>query len=128
LKILKKEPFGNIYNHAEYFLRSNSLNIQNIVNAFLEHFEREQAAYISKLYSRITVSTLLSYLGDRYTDLNDYLGKYSWRIDNDGQAVTTKKVAGSSNYDQKAGLSFLNEMTVMMENISKTNSLINVAK
>jgi hypothetical protein len=125
---LRKNPYCDIYSHAEFFLRSNSIDHQNIVLAFLERFEREQAAFIARMFSRISLSTLMGYLGNRVNDLNEYLSKYSWRFEDNGQIIVTNEFYDKNYLARKDNLSFLNEMTVMMENISKTNNLIKIVK
>jgi hypothetical protein len=62
-KKFRKDLYCDIYSHATYFLRSNSIDLQNVVKAFLAVYEREQATYIARLYSRLKVSTLSEYLG-----------------------------------------------------------------
>jgi hypothetical protein len=62
-KRLSKEPFIDIYGHLYFFLRSNSIEVNTIASAYIKYYEKMQANFISKFYSKIKLSTLRKLLG-----------------------------------------------------------------
>jgi hypothetical protein len=46
-------------------MRSNSLEVNSIAIAFIQLYEREQAVYVSKFYTRMKIGTLKRLLGKK---------------------------------------------------------------
>ena len=65
--------------------------------------------------------TLLNYLGNHVRQLDQYLLKYNW-IEKD-DAIYPSPIEDVSILN-KDNLDFINNMTVYLENITKTNKLI----
>lgn len=58
-----KDPFCDIYSHIYFFFTINSQEINILAQVYLNIYEREQAVYLSKLYSKMKFTTLKNYLG-----------------------------------------------------------------
>ncbi len=64
-KLLRHEPYCNISNCLNFFFGSNSMEVNQIVQAFNIYYQREQAEYISKFYSKISLGTLKKLTGKK---------------------------------------------------------------
>jgi hypothetical protein len=120
-KKLSKEPFCDISSQVNSLRKNNSLELQNLLQVYVDVYERQQAAYLSKLYSRMRLATLKGYIGN--ADVQQYLNKYSWKLS--GDVVTTSEVCQVVDaFDYKEEIELENELTVYFENITKANSLL----
>jgi hypothetical protein len=96
-----------------------------LLQTYLVIYERQQAAYLSKLYSRMKLATLKAYIGN--TDIDGFLNKYGWKLSNN--IITTVEVPELlDTYDLKEEINFQNQMTMYLENITKANSVLRQAK
>jgi hypothetical protein len=60
---LSKDPYCDIYGHINNLGKTNSLEVQTLLTVFRSIFERQQAVYLSKLYSKMKPTTLKNYIG-----------------------------------------------------------------
>jgi hypothetical protein len=72
------------------------------------------------------LATLKAYLGNS-TDIEKYLTKYSWRLDN-GVVTTATVPELVDTQDYKEEISNQNEMTLYLENITRANAVLKAHK
>ncbi len=128
-KKLLKEPFSNIYEHVYHFLKNDSSEVKKLASEFIQKFEKEQAQFISKFYSKLKLSSLKKLLGVHLMKINfkEYLHKYNW-VQN-GEVILTSQIKESSNTQNiREDLDFINKMTVSLENLAKVNSSLRPAE
>lgn len=124
---MSKDPFCDIYEHIYFFISSNSIDINIISVIYLNWFEKQQAQFISKFYSKIKFATLKKYLGNflfylgrhfNETNLDSFLDKFCWKMEN--EIITTVEISNDRK-NESIDLSFLNSMNVHLENLTKSN-------
>jgi hypothetical protein len=125
-KKLSKDPYCDIRANIANLGKTNSLDVQNLLHIFSYLYERQQAAYLSKLYSRMKLATLKAYIGND-TDIEQYLAKYSWRLDN-GVISTAYVPYIVGIHDVKEEIKFQNKMTLYLENITRADAILKVPK
>lgn len=118
-----REPYCDLFTHIYFFVRSVSPEINQIASAYLSIYERQQAAYLSKFYSKIKISTFKKLQGSNFQEekLEEYLNRYGWILKNEF-IVTAPVQVNFDSYQLKEDLDFINKMTVSLENIAKANS------
>jgi len=121
-----KDPYPDVYNYISYFLtKINSTEVNTLAQILLQTYERDQAVFLSKFFSKIKVATLKKYIGGQVKDdkIGEYLNKYGWELKGDF-IVTAKVQEKFDTFQMREDLDFINKMTVNFENIAKANTTI----